>query len=143
MSIQAILLPVFVQALLVVILAVLMGTRRRQAVLAREVRREEIILGQKNWPPRAQAASNAYGSQFELPMLFFAIVPLAIITRKADFLFVVLSWLFVATRYAHAAIYVISNHIPARFCAFSAGVLVMLSMWGVFAFRILLVPATI
>lgn len=143
MSIQAILLPVFVQVLLVVILAGLMGQRRGAAVKAREVRRDEVTLGQKSWPPKAQAAANAYGNQFELPVLFFALIPLAIITRKADLLFVVLSWLFVISRYVHAGIYVTSNALPFRFGAFLVGVLILLAMWVIFAVRILSVPATV
>ena len=143
MSIQAILLPVFAQILLVLLLAILMGQRRAAAVKTREVRRDEVILGQKNWPPKAQAASNAYANQFELPVLFFALVPLAIITRKADLLFVVLSWIFVLSRYVHAGVYVTSNALPFRFGAFAFGVLVLLIMWIVFAVRILSVPATI
>ena len=159
MSIQAILLPVFAEVLLVFLLAVLMGRRRFAAVNAKAVRREDVVLGQKNWPPKAQAAANAYGNQFELPVLFFALVPLAImtrgpgwrwtflalvplaiITRKADLLFVVLSWIFVASRYVHAGIYVTSNFLPARLGAFLFGVLILLVMWAVFAFRILAAP---
>lgn len=143
MSIQAILLPVFAQVLLVVLLAILMGQRRAAAVKAREVQKGEVDLGQKNWPPRAQAASNAYANQFELPVLFFALVPLAIITRKADLLFVVLSWLFVLSRYVHAGVYVTSNVIALRFGSFLAGVLLLLAMWTIFAVRILSVPTTV
>lgn len=143
MSIQAILLPVFAQVLLVLLIALLMGQRRAAAVKAREVRRDEVILGQKNWPAKAQAASNAYANQFELPVLFFALIPLAIITRKADLLFVVLSWLFVLSRYAHAGIYVTSNALPFRFGAFLVGVLILLAMWVIFAIRVLSVPTTV
>jgi len=143
MSIQAILLPVFAQVLLVVILGVLMAARRREAVRARSVRAEDVMLGQKNWPPKAQAAANAYASQFELPVLLFAIVPLAVITRKADLLFVVLCWLFVAARYVHAAIHVTFNAMPWRLIAFAASVFVMVILWAVFAFRILSVSPTI
>jgi len=100
-------------------------------------------VGQKNWPPKAQAAANAYASQFELPVLLFAIVPLAVITRKADLFFVVLCWLFVAARYAHAAIHVTFNAMPWRLIAFAASVFVMVILWAVFAFRILSVSPTI
>ena len=143
MSIQAILLPVFAQVLLVALVAGLMARRRYAAVQAKEVRRWEVMLGEKNWPPKAQAAANAFSNQFELPVLFFALVPLAIITRKADLLFVVLSWVFVLSRYVHAGVYVTSNALPFRFGAFILGAVVLLVMWIVFAIRILSVPATI
>ena len=143
MSIQAILLPVFAQVLLVALVAGLMARRRYAAVQANEVRRGEVMLGEKSWPPKAQAAANAFSNQFELPVLFFALVPLAIITRKADLLFVVLSWVFVLSRYVHAGVYVTSNALPFRFGAFLLGAAVLLLMWIVFAIRILSVPATI
>lgn len=143
MTIPSILLPVFLHVLLVIILAGLMGQRRLAAVKAREVRRDEVILGQRNWPPRAQAAANAFSNQFELPVLFYALVPLAIITRKADLLFVVLAWIFVVSRYVHAGVYVTSNALPFRFGAYLIGCLALIAMWVVFAIRILSVPATL
>ena len=73
-------------------------------------------------------------------MLFFALVPLAIITRKADLLFVVLSWAFVLSRIGHAVAYVTTNELRYRFGAFLVGVLALLVMWVVFAVRILATP---
>ena len=140
MTIQDILLPVFVEVALIFALGVLLGKRRYHAVQAGAVRRGDVVLGEKAWPPKVQAASNAFSNQFELPVLFFALVPLAIITRKADLLFVVLSWLFVLTRIAHAAVYVSTNAIGARFGSFAVGAAIMLVMWIVFAVRILAAP---
>ena len=140
MSIPAILLPVFAQVALTVALLLLMASRRLAAVRGREVRREDVIAGQKNWPDRAQWASNAYSNQFELPVLFFALVPLAILTRKADALFVLMSWIFVAARFVQAAAYVTTNTLALRFPAFLAGAVALIAMWIVFAARILSAP---
>ena len=97
-------------------------------------------MGQRNWPPRAQQAANAFSNQFELPVLFVALVPLALYTKKADLLFVVLAWIFVASRAVHAGVYVTSNHVPYRFQAYTLGALVLLVMWIVFAVRVFLAP---
>lgn len=140
MTLQAILLPVFVQVALSFVLLFLMGGRRLAAVRAREVRREDVILGQRSWPDRAQAASNAFSNQFELPVLFLALVPLAILTRKADLAFVILSWAFVLARIAQAAVYVTTNRIQYRFAAYLIGAGVLGTMWIVFAIRILAAP---
>ncbi|MDB5589596.1 MAPEG family protein [Enterovirga sp.] len=140
MSLQAILLPVFVQVALVFALLVLMGARRFGAVKARAVQRSDVILGQKSWPAPAQAASNAFSNQFELPVLFFALVPLAVVTRKADLLFVVLSWVFVAARIAQAAVYVTTNNVPLRFGAYLVGAVTLAIMWAAFAVHILAAP---
>jgi len=53
----------------------------------------------------------AYHNQLELPVLFYVLTILVIITRHADFLFVVLAWVFVLLRVAHAAVHVTSNHL--------------------------------
>ncbi len=49
-----------------------------------------------------------------------------------------LSWVFVVTRFAHAGIFVTSNNVQQRSLVWFAGVLVLLAMWIYFALRILL-----
>jgi len=61
---------------------------------------------------------------------------LALITRKADMLFVVMSWMFVTTRLVHAAIHTTSNRMVWRFQAFLVGVLILIAMWIIFAIRV-------
>lgn len=140
MSVPSILLPLFVQVGLVMVLAGIMAARRLALVRSGSVRRSELSMGERAWPPPAQQASNAFSNQFELPVLFYVLVILALLTRKADLLFVVLSWAFVATRIVHAAVYVTSNDVPKRFTAFIAGAFLLSVMWIVFAIRILLAP---
>ena len=65
------------------------------------------------------------------------VVVLALFTRTADLIFVVLSWLFVLARIAHAYVHTTSNHVPTRFNVFAVGVFVLLIMWIYFAFKIL------
>lgn len=140
MNLHAILLPVFAQVALIFGLLFLMAGRRLSAIRGGQVQRENVTAGQKAWPDRAQWASNAFSNQFELPVLFFALVPLAIYTRKADTLFVVMSWLFVAARVVQAAAYVTTNTLALRFPAFLVSAIVLLAMWVVFALRILASP---
>lgn len=138
MSVQMVLLPVFVLVLLSFILMLRMFFVRTSALKNREVRVSEIAVGQKAWPTKATQVSNAYGNQFELPVLFYALVALALPLRQADLIFVLLSWVFVVTRYLHAGIYATSNNLKARFSAFAAGALVLLIMWVYFALKLLL-----
>lgn len=67
----------------------------------------------------------------------YALVALVILTRKADLAFVILSWVFVATRILHAIVYCTTNEIPKRFAAFAVGVAILGVMWITFALRIL------
>jgi hypothetical protein len=137
MSVQAILAPLFVQVALTFALLVSMGAARIAAVRHGETRVRDIALGQSNWPPRIQQISNCYHNQFQLPMLFYVLVVLAYILHKADYLFIIMAWVFVALRIVHAAIHTTSNHVGHRFQAFAAGAVILLLMWVVFAVRIL------
>lgn len=138
MPIQFVLLPLFVQVALTFVLLVWMARSRIGALKRREATIGEIALGQPNWPPRVQQIANSYHSQFQLPLLFYVLTIVAIITRHADFLFVVMAWLFVLTRLVHTYIHTGSNYVRHRFNAFAAGGFILLAMWIIFAVRILL-----
>lgn len=140
MSIQAVLLPVFAQVALTFGLLVWTASRRLAAVRAGAVDRRDVSCGQRAWPAPAQQVSNALQNQFELPVLFLSLVPLAVITRKADLAFVAMSWLFVGSRAAHAVVYGTSNHVPHRLAAYLVGVVLLVAMWLVFAGRLLSAP---
>ena len=49
-----------------------------------------------------------------------------------------LSWVFVVTRFVHAGIFVTSNNVQQRSMAWLAGVLVLFAMWLYFALKVLL-----
>jgi hypothetical protein len=95
MSIQAILLPLFVQVALTFALMFWMGSARVAAISRGEVKIRDMALGQPVWSERETQIANCYHNQFQLPVLFYVLVALALFTRKADLLFVVLSWAFV------------------------------------------------
>ncbi|MPZ59173.1 MAG: MAPEG family protein [Rhizobiales bacterium] len=140
MSIQAVLLPVFVQVALTFALMFWMGSARVAAIRRGEAKIRDTALGQPNWPPRVTQIANGYHNQFQLPLLFYAVVVLALLTRKADLLFVILSWAFVVLRVLHAAIHTGTNYVPYRFYVFLAGAVVLLLVWVIFAVRMLFVP---
>jgi hypothetical protein len=136
-SITAILLPVYVQVALTFILLLWMGSSRLGSLRAGEVKVKDVALGERNWPSRILQVQNAYHNQFELPVLFYVLVTLALFTRKADMLFVVMSWMFVTSRLVHAAIHTTSNKMALRFQAFVVGVLILAAMWVIFGIRVL------
>ena len=63
---------------------------------------------------------------------------LALITRQADLLFVLLSWVFVALRVFHAYIMVTTNYVPRRARVHFAALAILVLMWAIFALHILL-----
>jgi hypothetical protein len=138
MSLQAVLLPLFVQVGLTFFLMCWMSFVRTSSITRGEIKMRDIALGQPAWSEPATKIGNAFRSQFELPVLFYVLVVLAIIARKADYLFVVMAWIFVASRIVHAAIHTGSNHVAHRFYAFAVGAIVLMVMWIIFAVRVLL-----
>lgn len=138
MSIQMVLLPVFVLVGLTFALLLWMVGARRNALVGGETKIRDIALGQPNWPNRATQIGNCYKNQFELPLLLYALIALALPLRHADLFIVLMSWVFVVTRFVHAGIFVTSNDLRRRSLAWFAGVLVLFAMWIYFALRILL-----
>jgi hypothetical protein len=138
MSVQMVLLPVFVLVGLTLVLLVGMVGARRRALVNGETRIRDVALGQQNWPQRATQIGNCYRNQFELPLLFYALIALALPLRHADLFIVLMSWVFVVTRFVHAGIFVTSNDVRYRTPAWLAGALVLFIMWIYFALRILL-----
>jgi hypothetical protein len=138
MSVQMVLLPVFVLIGLTFALLLGMFATRARAVTGREVSLKDIAQGQPNWPGRAAQIGNCFSNQFEVPVLFYILIALALPLRHADLFIVLMSWVFVVTRFAHAGIFVTSNNVRTRSLAWFAGVLVLLAMWIYFALKILL-----
>ena len=138
MSIPFILLPLFVEVALTFALMFGMMYGRGKAIRRGETRLSDISLREPNWPARPTQFAYAFGNQFELPVLFYVLTILSIITRHADFLFVVLAWVFVVTRIVQALIHVTDNNVPRRGAIYGIGMLVLLIMWLSFAVRILL-----
>jgi hypothetical protein len=138
MSVQMVLLPVFVLIGITFVLLLWMAGARRQALVGGETKIRDIALGQSNWPDRATQVGNCFANQFELPLLFYILIALALPLRRTDLFMVLMSWVFVVTRFAHAGIFVTSNDLNRRSLAWFAGALVLFAMWIYFALKLLL-----
>lgn len=135
---SSIFFPVLVQALLSLALLPMLGAARARSLreLDQTLDDEDVRLGTNRWTEQAVKVANCYKNQFEIPTLFFAVVAFALIFRQADPLLTALAWVFVATRLAHAAIHVGPNIVRWRGAAFLSGVVVLLAMWLILAWRV-------
>ena len=138
MSIATVLLPLFVQVMLTFVLGFMLAASRTPPLLRGEIKPEQVALRQPNWPTRTLQIGYSFQNQFEVPVLFYVLTLVVILTRKADLLFVVLAWVFVATRLAHAFVHVTSNNLRARGGLFGIGVAVLAMMWLIAILKILL-----
>jgi hypothetical protein len=128
----AILYPVFAQVLLTLVVYCLLGLARRRAIasMVRGRGTPGLAVGRVEWPEDALKRAANQRNQFELPVLFYAVVAFALIAGGADFTMVVLAWCFVLARVAHAAIHIGPNKVPWRTPAFAIGLVVVAAMWA-------------
>ena len=137
MSLQAVLLPLFVEVILTFVLMLRMGALRRADYGSGAVKADDIALREPRWPVRTTQAANAFANQFELPVLFYVLTILAWVTRHAGIVFVVLAWIFVICRILQAYIHVTSNVVRYRGLFFSVGAVVLMIMWALYIIEVL------
>jgi hypothetical protein len=127
----AILYPVFVQAFLTLAVLLLLAIARGRAIksMPRQRGNADLAMGRVQWPDDAAKRAASFRNQFEVPVLFYAVVAFALITKGADTVMLVLAWLFVLTRIVHAAIHIGPNKVRWRSPAFGLGFLIVAIMW--------------
>ena len=114
MSIQMVLLPVFVSVGLTFALLLWKGSARGQV-----------------------GGETGSANHFELLLLFYVLIALALITQHASAPLAGLAWLFVISRVVHAFIHSTSNDVPRRFWAYCFGMTVLIIMWLWFAVSVI------
>jgi hypothetical protein len=127
----AILYPVFVQVFLTLAALASLAVARTRAVRSMDRQRgnPDLAMGRAAWPDDATKRAANFRNQFERPVLFYAVVAFALITKGTDFLMLVLAWAFVLTRVLHAAIQVGPNKVRWRTPAYALGFLILALMW--------------
>ena len=138
MSIQFVLLPLFIEVLLTFGVMFGMMYFRTSSLQRGETRLNDIALREPNWPVRATQFGYAFANQFELPVLFYVLTILEIVTRHADLLFVLLAWIFVLTRVLQAWVHVTNNNVRVRGAFYGVGAIILVIMWVIYIVRILL-----
>src|SRR4051812_8005351 len=124
MSYQMILAPLFVQVLLTFAVAYGLAGSRFRAVKNSDVS-GPVSLRETNWPVYVRKFEYNYQNQFELPVLFYLLTVLSILTKHADLFFVLMAWVFVTLRVIHAFVHVTNNQIRLRGAFFIAGAIVL------------------
>ena len=137
MSVEMILLPLFVEVILTFALLFWLGPLRARDFRSGLVREENIGLRQPNWSKPALQVQYSFSNQFELPVLFYVLTILAYVTHHAGTLFVVLAWVFVIFRLFQAYVHVTNNKVMLRGAFFGVSALALVIMWIVFIVEIL------
>jgi hypothetical protein len=136
MSVEMILLPLFVEVILTFALLFWLGPLRARDFRS-GLREEDIALREPNWSKRALQVQYSFSNQFELPVLFYVLTILAYVTHHAGTLFVVLAWVFVIFRLFQAYVHVTNNKVRLRGIFYGISALALAIMWIVFIIQIL------
>ena len=137
-----ILIPVLMQmGLTLVILGLLPVARSRSMRQRRQNLQDMALAGKTDWNESAQKIASNFSSQFELPVLFYAISAFALITRSVDVWMIALAWTFTLSRCLHAAIHIGPNIVVWRFGAFALGLLALVGMMAQLAIAVLTTTA--
>jgi hypothetical protein len=137
MSLQAVLLPLFVEVILTFVLMLRMGALRSADLRAGVVKLQDVALREPKWPGRTTQTAYSFSNQFELPVLFYVLTILAWDTKRAGIVFVVLAWIFVICRILQAYMHVTSNNVRMRTSFFAVGAVVLMIMWALYIIEVL------
>jgi hypothetical protein len=117
MSLQWVLLPLFVHVIMTFLVPVLLG----------------------GWRGTSAPGGEVYARPWlHLPLLFYVLTILAQNSKMTDLLFVLLAWVFVVLQVLDALMLVRGNGAEGRAMLLPASALVLAIMWAIFIVRILL-----
>jgi hypothetical protein len=84
-------------------------------------------------PEWVERPARTFANLLEVPVLFYVAAILMLQTNQWDSVQVALSWLFVATRTLHAAVYIGLNIVPLRLAAYLMSCITLIVIWWRFA----------
>ena len=73
--------------------------------------------------------ANNLRNLFEMPVLYFALIPLLLITHHGNHVQTVLAWIFVLLRVVHSLIHVTRGPVVRRFQTYLASCAILSAMW--------------
>jgi len=127
----AIVVPVFVLVAVIYAVWATMFVQRGRLMKAKPPRREDFATGSAAMAyfEPAEMPANNLRNLYEMPVLFFAIIPLLLITHNANHIQIVLAWAYVVLRAIHSIIHVSRGPVVPRFMIYAASCAVLLAMW--------------
>ena len=137
MNSQLIIFPLLAQVFLTLALYITLNVFKVRATKAGDVDESRRGLYDDAWPDYVLKVNNCIRNQFEVPVLFYVLSMSLLIVDAVDLTVLVLSWLFVVSRIAHAYVHTGSNHVPTRRKIFTFGVAVVLIMAIILALKVI------
>jgi hypothetical protein len=84
-------------------------------------------------PDWVERPARTFNNLMQVPVLYYVVSLLMLVTGRFDAVQIALAWIFVATRALHALIYIVWNYVPLRFASWVAGCITVGVLWFRFA----------
>jgi hypothetical protein len=112
-AINSILWPMLAQIGWTFVIYVRLTVARSRAVARGEVKFSAFALG-RNEPADVARITRNLANQFELPVIFYAVVVLLVVIGRVSAIDVLAAWVFVAGRVAHTLVQTLTDDVPLR-----------------------------
>lgn len=124
-------LPILIQVALTFAVWLRMYILRIREMKAKHISPQSVSTRAKGRAVLVDSAASAdnFMNQFEMPVLFYLAVVLALILMWQDSLLVILSWTYVSLRILHSIIHTTYNNVTHRFHVYFLSCIVLLFMW--------------
>jgi hypothetical protein len=132
--------PVLALALLQFAVLCVLGTLRVVGIVQRKYPLGQFKLmkaGEIQFSEQTEAAGRNFINLFEVPVLFYALVPWLVLRGEVDPTMLIVLWVFVGLRYLHSAIHLTVNDVRLRFGVFLLSSLTLMAAWALLAQRVL------
>jgi hypothetical protein len=120
--------PILVQLSLTGLIYFWLGYNRIKARVQRTVVLPSARHLPATYPPKAHQAADCLRNQFEMPVLFYVTILVAIMVGVTSTALLVAAWVFVICRIAHALIHMSYNKVPHRFYVWCIGLIAWATM---------------
>ncbi len=129
--------PMVALFLLTAIVLILMFRVRVAAVKSGQVKVGAFKVYDTAMPEKVLQVSRHFSNLFEAPVLFYVVCILGLILNIQGIVFIVLAWLYVAARAAHAYVHIGSNKLKYRMPIYGFGWICLGVMWVMILIRAL------
>ena len=126
---SAILWPVLAHIAWVFMLYTWLTVARTRAVKSGEIDHSVFLLG-RDEPLHVARITRNLTNQFELPVIFYALVVLLIVLAKVTMFDVVAAWVFIAGRVIHTLVQTLTDNVPLRGQVFTINFLAVVALAG-------------
>ncbi len=129
--------PIVAMVVLTAIVWGMMYKRRRSEMRNKGIAPQQVAVNRQAAEKldNVTAAEN-FSNLLEIPVLFYLLAVLLLVTESVTDTQLFLAWLFVGLRYVHSAIHVTINHVVSRWFVYLLSTLCLFSMWAIFAFSL-------